>query len=53
MTFSSCVAACRFAVECLTLNEQYMREVFCLQFLSIMLLCNKHVWCDLLLKIEV
>lgn len=53
MTFCSCVAARRFAIECLTLTEQYMRELFSLQLLFITLLCNKRVWCGLLLKTEV
>lgn len=53
MTFCSCVAACRFAIECLTLTEWCMRELFYLQLLSITLLCNKHVWSGMLLKTEV
>jgi len=53
MTFYSCVPACRFAIECLTLTERCMRELFSLQLLSITLLCNKHVWSGVLLKTEV
>lgn len=53
MTLCSCVAACRMAAERLALTEQYMRELFSLQLLSITLLCNKHVWFSLLLKSKV